>query len=520
MIKLHPTAPNRLSLRAVCLASAALLLAGPVLAQAALPVAVGTPAAGSQVVERRPVAELREDFAVLRAVLEEAHPGAGRYVSEADLRVRFDAISAGLDHPMSDVEFLAVVQPAVTAIRDGHTSLALSEAGETALRRDALVPPITVHVADGRLFVRHDLAPTAGSDISGREIKAINGRTVADIIADMTRITSVDGAGVSRTPYRLSEGLRFSRMHAVLYGTAPTYEIELQADGSRDRAVRNGATLAVLDETWTARFPADRAPRPPVSVDFQDEGAVALLTIAGFPNFADEARTLRTDVLIDQAFEAIKVRGSQVLILDLRDNGGGADVLGRMLFGHIADRPFGYYLGLYVKALSFSFAEHSNPPGPIPAEMFAPAPDGRLAMAENPNLGQHDPAPDHFTGRVIILMNGGSFSTTSEFLSIAHHNRRAVFVGEEAGGGYYGNTSGPSLTVTLPNTGLVLRSPLLRYELAVEGFNPIDRGVPPHHRVAPDVADLLAGRDPAMAYALDLARREPTRGEIDKDMSQ
>lgn len=141
-------------------------------------------------------------------------------------------------------------------------------------------------------------------------------------------------------------------------------------------------------------------------------------------------------------------------------------------------------------------------------------------MAQNPNLGQHDPDPDHFAGRVIILMNGGSFSTTSEFLSVAHHNHRALFVGEEAGGGYYGNTSGPSLTVTLPNTGLVLHSPVLRYELAVDGFRPIERGVPPHYRVAPDIDDLLAGRDPAMAYALELARREPDRGALDEGLSQ
>lgn len=515
MITLFPTALHRFSLRAVGLASMALLLAGPVLAQDS-----AGAAAASQVGERRPVAELREDFAVLRAVLEEAHPGANRYVSEADLKVQFDTIADELDHPLSEVEFLALIQPAVAAIQDGHTRLTLSEAGEVALRREALVPPFTVHVADGRLFVRHDLATTAGADLSGREIKSINGRSAPDIIADMTRITSVDGAGISRTPYLLSEGLRFNRMHALLYGTTPTFEIVLQADGSLDRVYRNGATLAELDETWTARFPADRAPRPPVSVEFRDDGAVALLTIKSFPNFADEARTQRTDDLIDQAFEAIKAQGSRVIILDLRDNGGGSDVLGRILFAHIADRPFGYYRGLYVKALSFSFAEHSNPPGPFPEEMFVRAPGGRLAMAQNPNLGQHDPDPDHFAGRVIILMNGGSFSTTSEFLSVAHHNHRALFVGEEAGGGYYGNTSGPSLTVTLPNTGLVLHSPVLRYELAVDGFRPIERGVPPHYRVAPDIDDLLAGRDPAMAYALELARREPDRGALDEGLSQ
>lgn len=60
--------------------------------------------------------------------------------------------------------------------------------------------------------------------------------------------------------------------------------------------------------------------------------------------------------------------------------------------------------------------------------------------------------------------------------------------------------------VTLPNTALRLRVPLWRYELAVDGSQPADRGVRPDHPVVPRAADILAGRDPAMDRALGLAR--------------
>lgn len=462
---------------------------------------------------------LRQDFAVLRAVLNEVHPGAERYVSAAALTSALDAAQARLDRPMTDRELLVVALTALNTIRDGHTALTLSDAGEAALRETVLTPPLTVHVSQGRLFVHRDLASAAGSDISGREIAAINGRPAGELLAAMGALIAVDGAGVTRTPARLSAGLRFNRLFGLLYGSSDRFELRLaDADRPEGTAVRPGMSVAALDQAWRERFPGDRPVRPPLDLAFQDDGRVATLTLRAFPAFMDDARTKTVADALGEAFDTIRTRGARVLILDLRDNGGGQDVLGRMLFAQIADRPFEYYRGLYAKTLEpWSFAPHSRPPGPVPPGMFQPDGQGRLAMVRNPNLGRHEPATNRFAGRVIVLMNGGSFSTTSEFLSVAHNARRVVFVGEEAGGGYYGNTSGPAVTVTLPNSGLVLQAPLLRYELAVDGFAPADRGVPPHYEVIPTVQDHLVGRDPVMGRALDIARSRPDRDAMDPE---
>ena len=68
------------------------------------------------------------------------------------------------------------------------------------------------------------------------------------------------------------------------------------------------------------------------------------------------------------------------------------------------------------------------------------------------------------------MINGGSFSTTSEFLSQAHFHRRATFIGEESAGGYYGNSSGMVPLVTLPNTKVAVRVPLVTYHMSVSGY--------------------------------------------------
>lgn len=59
----------------------------------------------------------------------------------------------------------------------------------------------------------------------------------------------------------------------------------------------------------------------------------------------------------------------------------------------------------------------------------------------------------------------------------------------------------------LPHSGLRVRVPLVRYTMAVSGYEPLDRGLIPEHRVEPTMDDVLAGRDAVMEYALALIRR-------------
>ena len=102
-------------------------------------------------------------------------------------------------------------------------------------------------------------------------------------------------------------------------------------------------------------------------------------------------------------------------------------------------------------------------------------------------------------------MNGGSFSTTCEFLSNLHYRKRASFVGEEAGGGYYGNTSGRFVRVILPNTKVQVIVPLRTYYLAVKDGNP-NRSILPDYEVKPSINDVLSGNDILMARAIELAQ--------------
>jgi C-terminal processing protease CtpA/Prc len=237
--------------------------------------------------------------------------------------------------------------------------------------------------------------------------------------------------------------------------------------------------------------------------DFLDDGRLAIWK---FPGFGGYTPADRQGAYIDKAFEMIRQHGSAVLILDNRDNGGGSDSLGARLFSYFADQRFQYYKDLIANDLTFHFLRYATPSEPLPKDEFARRPDGKYEWVKHPNWGTLEPHEPNFSGKTYVLINGGCFSTCAEFISTMHYYRKAVFVGEEVGGAYYGNSSGIRYMVTLPRTKLELELPVIGYYLNVRGYAYSDRGVMPDFPINPEISDVLAGKDPAMDQALSLAR--------------
>jgi C-terminal processing protease CtpA/Prc len=132
-------------------------------------------------------------------------------------------------------------------------------------------------------------------------------------------------------------------------------------------------------------------------------------------------------------------------------------------------------------------------------------PTARYELVNRSNLGLQQPASPHFGGQVLILIDGQGFSTSAEFAAVAHASGRAIFIGEETSGSYYGNDSGITPTIVLPNTKLRIDVPLIAYYTAVTGTHDLDRGVLPDCDITYSIADELAGRDRALDTALEIA---------------
>ena len=449
---------------------------------------------------------LQEDFRILRSALEEGHSGIYRYTPKPDLDRAFDRALQKLDHSMDALEFFRIAAPAVATVKCGHTSIAPPQTLTKELNTNLPLFPFDVRVLDGKVFVFRDYA-TEGAKLAGVEIRSINGVPIDRVLSTMTAAAPGDGNVPTSRAWRIGRGPAFSRMLYTLMGIRSPFTVvyRVEPDVREQTLELAGKTLPVRQELSAARYPQDQRPDRAADFKFLDDGKIAVLTIYGFGGSAGDPKKPLGHFLND-AFEQIHERGSRSLIIDVRNNGGGADELGKQLFAFLWDQPFRYYDDLVINARTFSFAKYTRKLEDIPADEVERRADGKFHNIKHPNWGIQQPGKPHFAGKVFILINGGSFSTTCEFTSTVHFHKRAIFIGEEAGGGYYGNTSGYGTAVTLPNSKLVLNLPFQTYYLAVSGYKQADRSVMPDYPVHYTIRELLAGEDKDMAVALKLAR--------------
>jgi C-terminal processing protease CtpA/Prc len=456
--------------------------------------------------------KLVEDFQVARQALEEGHSGIYRYTKKADLDRVFDATLKSIDRPMDVFEFYRVLAPAVAAIKCGHTSVSLPDPIRKELNNSTPLLPLGVRVLNKRPYVFRDfsdLANSAGAgSLAGKEIQSINSVPASRIIDAMLAAVGADGDVESAREVRISDARFLGNLVSLLGLTSP-YDLVVSDPGSKQQQkVRlKGVDLTKITEASKARYPQDDPSGPAAALKFADEGRIAQITILGFGGFVDAEKKKGVREFYKESFEAIQAKGSKALIIDLRGNGGGEDELGQLLVSYLINEPFKYYDDLVINSMSFSFAKYAKSMGKVPENMVEKRADGKVHAIGHPNWGIKQPSKPHFAGKVFILINGGSFSTTSEFLSQAHFHKLATFIGEESGGGYYGNSSGLMPLLTLPNTKLTLRVPLMTYYMAVSGYKQASHGVIPDYPVEHTIADLIAGRDKDMELALKLARK-------------
>jgi hypothetical protein len=451
--------------------------------------------------------QLAEDFRIFRAALEEGHPGIYRYRTKAEMDQRFAEAAKKLDHPMDTYGFYRILAPIVAAIGCGHTGVNVSEPERERFAAAVPVLPFRVYLADNKVYIFRDYSGE-GDGLAGSEIRTINGMGVEKIVTSLMQVVQGDGEIPTSRRRGIEQGIGVGLVQVL--GMSSPYVVTYRQAGSgqEGKVTLPGLTLSRMREISRARYPQDnRRPEQAADLKFLDEEKTAVMRIYGFGGYADKEQKKPLEEFFRESFTLFQSKGTKTLILDLRDNGGGEDALGKLLFSYLTDQPFTYYDDLLLNALDFGFMRYARSPLNIPLDQVQKTPEGRYRMTGHPNWGLQQPSKPTFKGKVIVLINGGSFSTTSEFLSIAHFHRRAVFVGEEAAGGYYGNNSGFTRMVTLPNTKVVMRVAFMKYVMAVRGYRYPKRGVMPDYPVRPTIADRLAGRDPEMEAALALARK-------------
>lgn len=404
---------------------------------------------------------------LLRDTMQKIHPALYRYNSKATIDHVFDSCFATIQDSMGVTDFYALTSFAIAAIGDGHANCRLPGRVTDEYWSSVRIFPAMVMFIHDKAFI---YACKQNDGLAETELLSINGQSMDLIIRRLFQYITTDGRIQSRKNWEMPEF--FPLLYNTMYGVKDSFDITYR---SKAGEVMQATLRADLLKNILTPGPFPR-PTKYLQLRYTSDN-IAILTIKTFyDDFLKQTGENYTGFL-DSAFNDIRAKKVKKLIIDGRRNQGGYDHNGEILYSYLTAKPFMYYAS----------QETSK---------------GKITESEDHDLRVQQPKENSFGGRVYFLMDGRSFSATAEFAAIAKSNRRGLFIGEEVGGGYYGNTSGGEAMVTLPNTQISCRIPLIKYTLAVKEAKYKDRGVIPDYPVYPTIVDIVEKRDGQMEYAL------------------
>ncbi|WP_203291943.1 S41 family peptidase [Maricaulis parjimensis] len=323
-------------------------------------------------------AQLAADLEEWENWLFATHPDPGFSMDVAAVEARFDAIRAELDDNYTRREAWLALSPLNPLFADGHITLRLpGDDYQAYLDAGGAEFTLPVRLSAEGLQIAPTVAESAQVE-AGSRIDRINGQEIAPLMeAALSRIHG-DSDGLRR---HLLE-TRFSQYLWALTGGADIWVLNVTCpDGSR-RTIRLDPSRDVAD--------ADHATS---SLEFRGNAAVLILN-SFMPDQTPDFHNF-----VDEAFAEIDERGTDVLVIDISENGGGAHMLSDHLLNYLTTQRH--------TPLSAVTAR-------ITPENQALIPGSEIGQVISMPFAQwvEPPAdwPHRFDGRFAFLVGAGSYS--------------------------------------------------------------------------------------------------------------
>jgi hypothetical protein len=421
--------------------------------------------------------QLNKDYQLFRNILEEMHPSLYWYTTKDSMDHYFDEGAANLKDSMTEPQFRTVLSHTISRVGCGHTSVRYSKQYsnwlDTARRQQF---PLILKFWNDTMVLTVNLNRRDSILKRGMVIQSINGRTARQLTDTLFNYFVTDGYNQTGKYQFLSTGLNFSSWYKNVFGYSPSFTIGyLDPDNNVRETViplydpRTDTMRRLFSRRLIPGPEPDRRSRRQIDAFLTrnlqiDTGLnTAYMTVNTFEHGNHLAK------FFHQSFRTLDEKKIPNLIIDVRSNGGGDATNSTLLTRYIIDKKFKLADSLYA------LRRHSHYDKYIGNSLLyrflmdfvtSKRADGKYHFGY---FERHYFSPKrnhHFSGQVYILTGGNSFSATTLFAGSLKGQKNVTLVGEETGGGFYGNTAWMIPDVTLPNTGLRFRLP--RFRLVID----------------------------------------------------
>ncbi len=442
--------------------------------------------------------KLEEDIKQLEKTLVGIHPGLDYFTPKSDVENMFKERLAALPDSMSRMAFYELLEPIIDTIKCGHTNIQFSHKlyEEKGDKEKPQLFPMDLVMLNNEVLVEEDF--DIGEHVIPKGSQIISVDTV-DISYIVSRIALYNkGAdGDNDYPERLWAVKGFKGGYARFFGLKDKFVVSLINSKTQEKQIYtlDAAPPKVLTEMAKAKAKVTS----PVTFSTVDDGQIGLLRIS---SFSDQSNFKKSKKKFKKAFREIREKKINKVIIDVRDNGGGAISNIKHLTRYLLDEEY-----LIVKKATIEADFKGEKKSWFQNLMFNLTSKelvGDEYIMKRFSKKKIKPKKNLYKGEVVVLINERSYSAAALTPAILKDKNRVTLIGEEAGGSYHLAFAGSSKYVRLKNSKIKVRVPIIQLIYDVQADHQDRRkGLLPDIYKTYTKEDLTNGTDTVLEYAIE-----------------
>ena len=384
-------------------------------------------------------AQVLQDIDYLANTLEQTHYNLYAYTPKDAFKAVYKKVRASVTKDsLSPLEARKLFQRIAAAANNGHTELdfpvkdyiSYAEEGGTLF-------PLELAFENNKALIRKNWSGNPQIKY-GWEVLSINGVPIAELLSEIHPFVSAERPYFKNVKIELYS---FPRYYWMVFGQQDDFEVVLRGNDSL-----HTFSLKAVDVIEGFEMKRTEILTPKRELKFY--GRTAYLNPG---NFSGDQQKYRR--FIDSAFAEIKVRKSEELIVNIRNNGGGDDSFSDYLVAYFADKPFNWssHFSLKTSAILKEYVRKNYDTTQTFWESVLAHEDGEVYdYSFDPIPPQ--PQKKRFSGPVFVLVNRQSHSQSAVTAAQIQDYQFATIVGEETGD--FPSLYASVFQFTLPNTGI------------------------------------------------------------------
>lgn len=458
--------------------------------------------------KKYPREQLQRDYTLFRNMLEQEHPSLYWYTPKDSLNRYFDAAYRCIGDSMTEPQFRTLLSYVVSKINCGHTTVRASKKWARYLDTGRVAYfPLSIKFWKDSAVLYDNLNSNDSVLTRGTVITSINHRPVSFYRDSLFQFISADGYALTHKYQTLSNRGGFAAWYKNVFGLPHRIPVgyldrsgkedtmEVMAYMSKTDSVRAPESFAKLSRKEKKRL--DRYTMRHLQIDTALSSAYCTLnTFQRSGNITGFIRAM---------FKTLHRNKVQHLVLDLRSNGGGNVSVSNLLTRYISDHPFKLADSLYAVSRRSPYSRYIQGHfwNSLTMQFITrKQADGKYHFGYFERHYFKPKRKNHFQGNVYVITGGNTFSATTLFADIVKGQKNVLLVGEETGGGAYGNTAWMIPDVTLPSTKVRFRLPA--FHMVINKDFEKGRGVMPDIFVSPSLESIRNGEDPKLEKVKEL----------------